>query len=91
MNKNFATMTVSRAVDTILDRGAEKLYDKYLEQKLPFHTYERNDDQFQNNLKILSVQYSQHEKMEVVATKAVQNIPIDSLAVKRISVKRISQ
>lgn len=42
MNKNYATITVARALDNILDRGAEKLYDKYLEQKLPNHTHQLN-------------------------------------------------
>lgn len=42
MNKNYVTIQVNQAVETILDQGAEKLYDKYLQQKLPNHTYQTN-------------------------------------------------
>lgn len=43
MNKNYATISASKAIDILLDRGAEKLYDKYLQQKLPNHASHLND------------------------------------------------
>lgn len=42
MNKNYATLTATRAVETILERGAERLYDRYLQQKLPVHAHGLN-------------------------------------------------
>ena len=39
-------------------------------------------------MKILSVKHSQQERMEVVASRIVHGIPIDTLAVKRIGVKK---
>jgi hypothetical protein len=60
MNKNYATLSVGRAVETILDRGAEKLYDKYLEQKLPNHAHNLSDEQFQKNIKMLSLRASKN-------------------------------
>lgn len=61
-----------------------------MEQKLPNHTHQLNQDQFQNNIKMLSLRPSENQKMEVVATRIVQNIPIDNLATRRISVKKHS-
>jgi hypothetical protein len=58
MNKNYATITIGQTVENILDKGAEELYERYLGQKLPHHTNHLNDDQFQNNLKILSLKHS---------------------------------
>lgn len=40
---------------------------------------------------MLSLKPSHNQKIEVVATKIVQNIPIDNLATRRISVKKHSQ
>lgn len=39
---------------------------------------------------MISVKHSQNQRMEVVADKIVHNIPIDNLAVKRVSVKKHS-
>ena len=54
MNKKYATSSVGSAVEAILYRGAEKLYDKYLEQKLPNHAQNLNEDQFQSNINMIS-------------------------------------
>lgn len=83
-------MSVGRAVESILERGAGRLYDKYLEQKLPSHAHNLNEDQFQSNLKILSLKACNNEKMEVIASRIVENIPVDSLATRRIFIKRHS-
>lgn len=84
MNKNYATITAAKAIDTLLDRGAEKLYDKYLQQKLPNHASHLNDQQMQANIKTLSIKQPQKQSIDRVTLEMAKTIPIDTLATKRV-------
>lgn len=35
MERNYAVHSATNTIDVVLEKGAEKLYDKYLNQKLP--------------------------------------------------------
>ena len=84
MNKNYATISASKEIDTLLDSGAEKLYDKYLQQKLPNHASHLNDHQIQANIKTLSIKQPQKQSIDRVTLEMAKTIPIDSLATKRV-------
>ena len=91
MNKNFATIHVGNTIDNILEKGANKLYDRYLQHKLPQHTHGLNDVQIQNNLKMETIKHSLKAEIETVTNKIAQHIPADAYASKRITVKRHSK
>ena len=84
MNKNYATITAAKAIETLLDRGAEKLYDKYLQQKLPNHASHLNDQQIQANIKTLSIKQPQKQSIDRVTLEMAKTIPVDTLATKRV-------
>lgn len=60
------THAVGGAIDLLLERGAHRLYDKYLDQKLPDHTQVQNATMFDNNLALQHVPKPSRDNIESV-------------------------
>ena len=52
MSMAHTFQSVNCTIDILLDKGASKLYDKYINQKLPQHTHVQNNATFYNNLSL---------------------------------------
>ena len=55
MQANYAVHSATNTIDVVLEKGAEHLYDKYLNQKLPDHTHQQNATMFVKNLNMQEV------------------------------------
>ena len=90
VERNYAVHSASTTIDIVLDRGAEKLYDKYLNQKLPDHSHAQNNTMFMKNLNLHEVVQPERATIESIPLTTIEHAPIDTMASKRISVSRPS-
>ena len=66
MQRNYAVHSATNTIDIVLDKGAEKLYDKYLNQKLPNHTNSQNSTMFANNFNLHEITKPTRSSIEAV-------------------------
>jgi hypothetical protein len=88
MQINYAVHSATNTIDIVLERGAEKLYDRYLSQKLPDHTHSQNHALFNRNINLHEVAKPIKEPIETVPFTIADPISIDQHAPKRISIKK---
>lgn len=82
------THAVSGAIDLLLEKGAHRLYDRYLDQKLPDHTQVQNATMFHNNIALHQVPKPSRDKIESVPLVIVQKVPIDTRTPQKVPVKK---
>ena len=88
MNKNYATIHITHAIDGILDRGAGRLYDHYLTQKLPENANMHNTYTLTHNL---NTHVIAHSKPAIIQTRPSPMPPPlgnDNIAPKRLQIKQ---
>jgi len=88
MSLSQVTHSVGATIDFLLQQGAAKLYDKYVNQKLPQHTYAQNNATLYNNLSINEVAQPTRDAINASPITTIDHIPIDTRAPKHISVKK---
>lgn len=89
MQRNHATHVASNTIQLVIEKGAGKLYDKYLNQKLPAHSSEQNKSTFENNLKLHGILKPERDRIESVPLVIVSQVPIDTFAPHKIPVKKL--
>lgn len=67
-----ATQTAHSTIDLLLDKGASKLYDRYITAKLPQHVHLQNDTSFYNNLGLHTAPQPIRSDINKVPVSAVQ-------------------
>lgn len=88
MNRQYATIIAKQSIDNLLNKSAEKLYDQYLLHKLPSHANTMQQHTFNTNFKITTIQTPSQLPIEMVSNRIIHNIPNDTLAPKRIIIKK---
>ncbi len=91
MSLSQTAHSVNSTIDLILSKGATKLYDKYLANKLPQHVYLQNHATFYNNLDLNTIVPAEKGPVNVVPVTNVQMVPIDNQAVKHIASNKQSE
>lgn len=87
-NLTQTTHTVNSTLELLLDKGALKLYDKYLNNKLPQHTHKQNNSTFYNNLSLNEVIQPKRDIINSSPITMIEQVPIDTMAPKHLLVRK---
>lgn len=88
MQANNAVHLAANTIDIVLEKGAEKLYNKYLGQKLPDHANTQNSTMLVNNLNMHEIAKPARRNIESVPLTVVEAAALDIHAPKRTPIKK---